>query len=58
MIGDKATDVELARALGCRALLVLTGKGRDESARIASGTPRARDVLEAVESLLLPQPRV
>jgi histidinol-phosphate phosphatase family protein len=58
VIGDKASDVGLGAALGCRALLVLTGAGRAESARVPPGTQRARDVLDAVESLLLPQPRV
>jgi D-glycero-D-manno-heptose 1,7-bisphosphate phosphatase len=57
VIGDKASDVELAQKLGCRALLVLTGKGREEAERLPRDVTRARDVLEAVE-FLLSQPRV
>jgi D-glycero-D-manno-heptose 1,7-bisphosphate phosphatase len=58
VIGDKASDVALARNLGCRAALVLTGQGEAQSARVPADTPRARDVLEAVERLVVAQPRV
>ena len=58
VIGDKASDVALARALGCRAVLVRTGQGRAEDARVAPEIPRAGDVLEAVGTLAPVQPRV
>jgi len=57
VIGDKASDVEMARRLGCRAALVLTGQGRAEAVRVPPDTPRARDLLEAVERLVAAQPR-
>ena len=57
MIGDKASDVALAHALGCRAVLVLTGQGRAQAASVPAETPRARDLREAVE-IVLAQPRV
>ncbi len=58
VIGDKASDVALAQALGCRAVLVLTGQGSAQAGSVPAGTPRARDLLEAVETIVLAQPRV
>jgi D-glycero-D-manno-heptose 1,7-bisphosphate phosphatase len=58
VIGDKQSDVALAGALGCRALLVLTGQGRAQAERVAPDVPRVRDVLAAVEALARAQPRV
>jgi D-glycero-D-manno-heptose 1,7-bisphosphate phosphatase len=54
MVGDKASDLVPARAVGARAVLVLTGYGRGEwEYRRASFEPApdmvAADLLEAVE---------
>ena len=57
VIGDKDIDVALARALGCRAVLVRTGHGAANVERVPGGTPIARDVLDAVARFVLaPQP--
>jgi histidinol-phosphate phosphatase family protein len=48
VIGDKASDVELARNLGCAAVLLRTGHGAEHVARVPPGTPIASDVLDAV----------
>ena len=53
VIGDKDSDVGLARALGCRAVLVLTGHGALEASRIPAGTRIARDLGEAVSRYVL-----
>lgn len=54
-IGDTATDVEVALAVGCKPLLVLTGK-IGEKAFIdyapAADVPRFKDLGEAVEFVL------
>ena len=34
-VGDKTSDLEAARAAGCRSVLVRTGYGRDEELRLA-----------------------
>lgn len=48
VIGDRDSDVGLAARAGCRgAVLVLTGRGRAESARVDGAVPRARDLVEA-----------
>ncbi|MBI5441043.1 MAG: HAD family hydrolase [Deltaproteobacteria bacterium] len=56
VIGDKASDVALARAVGCRAALVRTGYGRATEAELrASGTVAdvtADDLLAATEEIL------
>jgi len=55
MIGDKPEDVALAHRLGGRAVLVLTGKGRETASGLAADVhPHyvARDVFEAVTWLL------
>lgn len=55
-IGDAARDLEAGRRAGTRSLLVLTGKGRAELARLeAQGRPPqwvARDLAHAAETLL------
>ncbi len=59
VIGDALSDVEVGLAAGCRAMLVLTGRGREQWAvAMASGRRGftvAADLSEAVE-LLLRQP--
>lgn len=55
VIGDKASDIELARNLGpqVKAVLVLTGSGETERAKL-SGKPEfvASDLFQAVEWLI------
>jgi D-glycero-D-manno-heptose 1,7-bisphosphate phosphatase len=54
LIGDGAEDVWAAQAAGCRAILVLTGRGQASLKRLeAAGTPEyevVRDVGEGVET--------
>ena len=57
VVGDRDADVELARNVGARAVLVKTGYGRGELLWHASSWPRPPDVvadhlLEAVERIL------
>ncbi|MFQ5586700.1 MAG: D-glycero-alpha-D-manno-heptose-1,7-bisphosphate 7-phosphatase [Thermodesulfobacteriota bacterium] len=50
VIGDKASDMEMARRCGARGVLVLTGYGKEERERLSSPPDFvAGDVLEAVE---------
>ncbi len=53
VIGDKDSDVALARGLGCRAVLVLTGHGAEHVERVDPGTPIARDLSDAVSRYVL-----
>ncbi len=63
-IGDPATDIEAAAAIGCRRVLVRTGKGRATLAAHWSGRfppellPVAvhDDLADAVSALLEPSP--
>jgi histidinol-phosphate phosphatase family protein len=48
VIGDKAADIELATLAGCRAVLVLTGQGRDQRCRVGESVPVVDDLLAAV----------
>jgi D-glycero-D-manno-heptose 1,7-bisphosphate phosphatase len=58
VVGDALTDVEAGLAAGCRVILVLTGRGREQLAR-ATGTDVWRfavaDDLTAATELLLAQ---
>jgi D-glycero-D-manno-heptose 1,7-bisphosphate phosphatase len=36
LVGDHLTDLQAARAAGCRAILVLTGRGRDAAPLLAA----------------------
>jgi D-glycero-D-manno-heptose 1,7-bisphosphate phosphatase len=58
VIGDALADVEAGLAAGCQAMLVLTGRGRDQLARAAAsgleGFIVAPDLSRAVE-LVLPR---
>lgn len=51
-IGDKATDLEPALALGGQAWLVLTGQGAAQLARVGRGARVAEDLPAAVDALL------
>jgi D-glycero-D-manno-heptose 1,7-bisphosphate phosphatase len=53
MIGDKAADVEAGEMAGCMPLMVLTGYGKAEAARISPERVRCfADLAEAAEFLL------
>jgi D-glycero-D-manno-heptose 1,7-bisphosphate phosphatase len=60
LVGDALTDIEAGQAAGCRTVLVLTGRGRDELARATAdgkgGFLVAADVGEASEMLLRSSP--
>jgi histidinol-phosphate phosphatase family protein len=49
VIGDKASDVELGRRLGLGAVLVATGYGAGEQARVAASRPNDERVLYAAD---------
>lgn len=49
VIGDKASDVELGRRLGLGAVLVATGYGAAERARVAAARPDDERVLFAAD---------
>lgn len=54
VVGDKASDVGLARNVGAKAVLVMTGEGRDELRKMAPAGPdhSARDLVGAVKWIL------
>ncbi|QEM68110.1 D-glycero-beta-D-manno-heptose 1,7-bisphosphate 7-phosphatase [Geobacter sp. FeAm09] len=52
MIGDKLADVEAGIAAGCRTILVRSGYGAAEEARVSPGTTVCDDLLAAVLSLV------
>ena len=57
MIGDKVADVEAGEKAGCLPLMVLTGYGEKESARITSDrVPRFADLSEAADFILAGNP--
>lgn len=51
LIGDKASDIEAAHRVGVTPVLVATGYGAAESAKVAKTVMRARNVLEAVDMI-------
>jgi len=48
-IGDKLTDIQAAQAVGCRPILVRTGKGKDI---IPDGVPVFADLAATVDHIL------
>ncbi len=53
VVGDYTSDVEVARAAGCRgAVLVLTGRGAEADASADASVPRAADLTAAAEVIL------
>jgi D-glycero-D-manno-heptose 1,7-bisphosphate phosphatase len=52
IIGDKSADVEAGLKAGCQPLLVRTGFGAVESARLPGRIPVCADLLEAVRVIL------
>jgi heptosyltransferase-2 len=51
VVGDKLTDIQLARNAGAKGILVLTGRGQDQVAQLNHSQPAfvARDLFEAVQ---------
>jgi len=54
MIGDRLADVEAGIAAGCRTILVRTGYGAADEARVPPVTAVCDDLLAAVLSLVRP----
>ncbi len=53
LIGDKVTDVELARRVGARPILVLTGYGQDAAAALDdTGVESFADLAGAAQALI------
>lgn len=52
MIGDKLADVEAGLAAGCTPILVKSGYGAQEEARLPGGCRVCDDLLAAVESIV------
>jgi len=52
IIGDRFVDVEAGLKAGCRAMLVRTGYGAAESARLPPEIPVYQDLLEAVRVIV------
>jgi len=49
VIGDKGSDIELARNISAKGILVLTGKGRDEMQKLSFHPDFvAKDIMDAV----------
>ncbi|WP_224982556.1 D-glycero-beta-D-manno-heptose 1,7-bisphosphate 7-phosphatase [Geomonas agri] len=53
MIGDKLADVEAGINAGCRALMVRTGYGAADSARLPKGVRAYEDLQAAVEAIII-----
>ncbi|MBJ6751092.1 D-glycero-beta-D-manno-heptose 1,7-bisphosphate 7-phosphatase [Geomonas anaerohicana] len=53
MIGDKLADIEAGLNAGCRALMVRTGYGATDSARLPKGVRAYEDLQAAVEAILV-----
>jgi len=54
MIGDKLADVEAGLNAGCTPLLVLTGYGSAQAARLPEGVKAYQDLQQAVDAILVP----
>ncbi|HZR80481.1 MAG TPA: HAD family hydrolase [Candidatus Binatia bacterium] len=52
VVGDHAVDVELAARAGCRGILVTTGHGEEERARLTVATPVVADLAAAARHIL------
>jgi D-glycero-D-manno-heptose 1,7-bisphosphate phosphatase len=52
IIGDKLADVEAGLRAGCRPLLVRTGYGADEEARLPREVPVHDDILGAAQAII------
>ncbi|UFS71222.1 D-glycero-beta-D-manno-heptose 1,7-bisphosphate 7-phosphatase [Geomonas sp. RF6] len=52
MVGDKVADVEAGLKAGCAPMLVLTGYGEKEVAKLPEGVPVYQDLLAAADAIL------
>jgi D-glycero-D-manno-heptose 1,7-bisphosphate phosphatase len=52
MVGDKTADVEAGIAAGCKPILVLTGHGESERAKISSSVPVCNNLFEAARYII------
>lgn len=52
VVGDKASDVGAARAVGAAPILVATGYGKAERAKVDTKVPYVADVLAAVQRIV------
>jgi D-glycero-D-manno-heptose 1,7-bisphosphate phosphatase len=52
VVGDKASDVDAARAVGAVPILVATGYGEAERAKVDANLPFMPDVLAAVQHIV------
>jgi len=52
VIGDKADDIKLARSVGTRGILVLTGYGRKSKSKKLNPDHTAKDLYHAVQWIL------
>jgi D-glycero-D-manno-heptose 1,7-bisphosphate phosphatase len=52
LIGDKLADVEAGLNAGCRPILVRTGYGAAESAKLPADIPVYDDLLTAVRAII------
>lgn len=52
LIGDKASDVDAARAVNARPMLVLTGRGSETARRLGASVETYADLQAAVQHLL------
>lgn len=52
MVGDKLADIAAGQAAGCRPVLVRTGYGHQEAARLPAGVPVCDDLAAAVALIL------
>lgn len=57
MIGDKLADIEAGIAAGCTPMLVLTGYGSKDVARLPEGVQIFPDLLAAAEAILKLDPK-
>jgi len=61
LIGDSASDIEAGNKAGCKTVLVLTGKGKDQLTSMTSEAVKphlvAQDLSEAVKVILNSQDR-
>ncbi|HWI41800.1 MAG TPA: D-glycero-beta-D-manno-heptose 1,7-bisphosphate 7-phosphatase [Verrucomicrobiae bacterium] len=52
MVGDKECDVQAALAAGCRPVLVRTGYGAAEAAKIPAGVPVVDSLVQAADLII------
>ena len=56
VVGDKPSDIEMARLAGCRAVYVLSGHGARLRAELPDDVPVAADLADAARRILATRP--